>query len=57
MGNKILVTYTSKHGATADIAKRIGEVLVKEGLDVGLVDPSKLNLLERWAKKVLIHAE
>ncbi len=34
MSDKVLVTYASKHGATAEIAEKIGEVLRENGLDV-----------------------
>jgi menaquinone-dependent protoporphyrinogen oxidase len=40
MDMKVLVAYASKRGATAEIARKVGEVLRKEGLDVDVV-PAK----------------
>ena len=34
--NKVLVVYASRHGATREIAQRIGDVLRTEGLDVDI---------------------
>ena len=36
MDDRVLVTYSSKHGATAGIAEKIGEVLREEGLAVDI---------------------
>jgi len=33
MGIKVLVTYGSKYGATAEVAEKIGQVLTEKGLD------------------------
>ena len=38
MADKVLVTYSSKHGATAEIAARIGDTLKDAGLDVEVTD-------------------
>lgn len=38
MEGKVLVAYGSKYGATAEIAKKIGEVLVQEGLQAEVAD-------------------
>jgi menaquinone-dependent protoporphyrinogen oxidase len=40
MSDKVLVAYASKHGSTAEIAKKIGEVLAGAGLEVD-VQPVK----------------
>ena len=40
MDMKVLVAYASKRGATAEIAKKVGEVFRQEGLDVDVV-PAK----------------
>ena len=37
MENRVLVTYASKHGATAEIAEKIGEVLQKQGLQIDVL--------------------
>ena len=37
MANKILVAYSSKYGATAEIAGKIGEVLRQAGLEVDVL--------------------
>jgi menaquinone-dependent protoporphyrinogen oxidase len=37
MDKKVLVTYATKHGATAEIAEKIGEVLKEAGLDVAVM--------------------
>ena len=34
---KVLVAYSSKYGATAEIAGKIGQILVKSGLQVDLL--------------------
>jgi menaquinone-dependent protoporphyrinogen IX oxidase len=36
---KVLVTATSKHGATGEIANAIGTVLVEHGFDITAVPP------------------
>jgi menaquinone-dependent protoporphyrinogen oxidase len=38
---KVLVSAASKHGATAEIAARIGEILSGHGVDVTLGEPSE----------------
>ena len=37
MNNKVLVTYASKHGATAEIAEKIGDILKEAGIDIDIV--------------------
>ncbi len=41
MENKVLVTYGTKYGATAQIAEKIGEVLKQAGLQADVVDTRK----------------
>ena len=38
MADKVLVTYSSKHGATAEIAEKIGEILKATGLEADVKD-------------------
>lgn len=42
MANKVLITYSSKYGATAEIAEKIGEVLKKEGLTTDVLPVKKV---------------
>ena len=37
MNDKVLVTFATKYGATADIAEKIGDVLRQTGLQVDVV--------------------
>lgn len=37
MKMRVLVTYATKYGATAEIAEKIGEVLRQEGLDTDVI--------------------
>ena len=37
MSDKVLVTYASKHGATAEIAGKIGEILKEAGIDIEVI--------------------
>ncbi|MBN1222528.1 MAG: hypothetical protein JXB23_04730 [Candidatus Aminicenantes bacterium] len=37
MDNQVLVTYATKHGATAEIAEKIGQVLRQAGLGVDVL--------------------
>lgn len=53
MSAPILVTYASKHGATAGIAEKIGEVLREEGLTVDLEPVDRVGDLEPYAAVVL----
>jgi menaquinone-dependent protoporphyrinogen oxidase len=53
MGKKILVAYASKYGATAEIAKRIGERLEEEGLEVKVLPAEKLKEVASYGAVVL----
>lgn len=53
MNQKILVAYASKHGATAEIAERIGEVLQEKGFDV-TVQSAKINADLKTYDKVIL---
>lgn len=54
---KILVSAASRHGATAEIAERIGEVLERRGLVTGdeitVLQPERVGHLERFDAYVL----
>ena len=42
MARKILVAYASKHGATADIAEKIGQLLSQEDLDADIMPANQV---------------
>lgn len=44
----VLVTASSKHGATGEIANRIAERLRADGLTVSVVDPDKVETLDGY---------
>ncbi len=48
MSDKVLVAYASKHGSTAEIAKKIGEVLAGAGLDVEVQPVKKVKALDPY---------
>lgn len=52
-GMKILVSAASKHGATTEIAERIGAVLSQRGLAVDVADPSEITDVARYDAVVL----
>ncbi|MEJ2595984.1 MAG: flavodoxin domain-containing protein [bacterium] len=68
MEKKILVTYASKHGATAEIAERIDAILQEKGFPTKLVsleepvDPGPFDVviigsaiyIGQWRKKVVV---
>lgn len=49
----VLVSAASKHGATAEIADRIGEVLSGRGLDVTVAGPEQAETVEGYDAVVL----
>jgi menaquinone-dependent protoporphyrinogen oxidase len=53
MGKKILVTYASKYGATAEIARRIGEVLCQAGLPVDVTPVDQVKDINEYAAVIL----
>jgi menaquinone-dependent protoporphyrinogen oxidase len=53
MDRRVLVTYASKYGATAEIAKRIGEVLRKEGLPADVLPVERVTDLVSYGAVVL----
>ena len=53
MDQKILVTYATKYGATAEVAQQIGEVLKAEGLDVDLLPVKKAGKPDGYTAVVL----
>jgi menaquinone-dependent protoporphyrinogen oxidase len=50
---KVLVSAASRHGATADIAKAIGETLAAAGLEVTVLPPDAVTSLDGFAGVVL----
>lgn len=50
---RVLVAYASKHGSTEEIARRIGEVLRTEGLDVDVDVVSDVSRVSRYEALVL----
>ncbi len=53
MGNKVLVAYASKRGATAEIAEKIGVLLRESGLAVDVVEIQEEMNLTPYAAVVL----
>lgn len=53
MENHVLVTYATKHGATGEIAERIGQVLQEAGLYVEVKPVDKVSDLEAYKAVVL----
>ena len=53
MTNKILVAYATKYGATAGIAKKIGEVLTQAGLQVEVFPVKQVKDLDHYHAVVL----
>jgi menaquinone-dependent protoporphyrinogen oxidase len=53
MENKVLVAYATKHGATAEIAAKIGETLRQNGLSVDVLPAGKCGDLSAYSAVVL----
>jgi len=53
MDKRVLVTYASKHGGTAEIAIKVGEVLKGIGLAVDVVSVKQVKNLESYGAVVL----
>jgi menaquinone-dependent protoporphyrinogen oxidase len=53
MNKKVLVTYATKYGATAEIAEKIGDVLKKAGLPTDVVPVEKVKDLSPYSAVVL----
>ncbi len=52
-GDRVLVAYASKYGATTEIAERIGQVLARAGLDVDVLPADHAGAIERYQAVVL----
>ncbi len=50
---KVLVTYATKHGATAEIAEKIGEVLTAEGLEADVLPVKQVGDLAPYTALIL----
>jgi len=53
MDGRVLVTYATKYGATAEIAERIGQVLRQAGLDVEVLPAERVGNLLAYKAVVL----
>jgi len=53
MNQQVLVAYASKHGATAEIAQKIGEVLRGQGLAVDVLPADKVKSLDPYTAVIL----
>ena len=53
MTNRVLMAYGSKHGATAEIAEAIGEMIREAGLDVDVLRAGAVKDLAPYAAVVL----
>jgi menaquinone-dependent protoporphyrinogen oxidase len=53
MSKHVLVTYATKHGATAEIAEKIGEVIKAEGLPVDVVPVKQVKDLAPYSAVIL----
>lgn len=53
MESKVLVAYATKHGATAEIAQKIGEVLRRQGLDADVLPVKEVKDLGPYTAVVL----
>jgi menaquinone-dependent protoporphyrinogen oxidase len=53
MSERVLVAYATKHGATAEIAERIGEVLRRAGLEVDVRPAGQVDDLAAYGAVVL----
>ena len=50
---KVLVTYATKHGATAEIAEKIGEVLTENGLLVDVINVKEVTNIDPYGAVVV----
>ena len=53
MANKVLVAYATKHGSTAGIAQKIGEVLVNAGLDTDVLPVKEVKKLSDYRAVII----
>jgi menaquinone-dependent protoporphyrinogen oxidase len=53
MDSRVLVAYATKHGATAEIAEKIGQVLVQAGLQADVLPASRVGDLTPYKAVVL----
>lgn len=53
MSKTILIAYASKHGATAEIAKKLGETLTQTGFQVALAEAKKVRDLSPYGAVIL----
>lgn len=53
MENRVLIAYASKHGATAEIADRIGQVIKQAGLQADVLPVDKVKNLTQYTAAIL----
>jgi menaquinone-dependent protoporphyrinogen oxidase len=53
MDNKILVAYATKYGSTAEIAQKIGEVLINSGLETDVLPVDRVRDLDLYQAVVI----
>lgn len=53
MSTKILIAYASKYGSTAEIARKIGDVLTEKNLSVDVIPADEVKDLNQYAGVVL----
>lgn len=53
MNTKILVTYATKHGATAEIAEKIGQVIHQAGLPVTILPVERVTDLNQYSAVII----
>ncbi|MBN1121589.1 MAG: flavodoxin domain-containing protein [Anaerolineae bacterium] len=53
MSDKVLIAYASKHGSTAEIAEKIGEVFAQSGLETDVLPVKKVKDLAPYGAVIL----
>ena len=53
MNNQVLVTYSTKYGATAEIAEKIGQVLRQAGFNTDVLPADRVSNLSSYKTVIL----